>query len=88
MAALMKEQLQAITETGGMIDRRENTLETQREQIADRVDVLNDRLDRKAEQLMREFLVMEAALARLQSQQTALEQLSSLAGSWASGSSA
>ncbi len=88
MAALMKEQLQAITETGGMIDRRENTLETQREQIADRVDVLNDRLDRKAEQLMREFLVMEAALARLQSQQTALEQLSSLADSWASGSSA
>ena len=79
MAAVMEAQLEAITETGGLIDRREGTLETQREQMADRVDVLNDRLDRRAEQLMREFMIMESALAQFQSQQTALEQLSALA---------
>jgi flagellar hook-associated protein 2 len=78
MAATMKEQLETITETGGLIDRRESTLETQREQMADRVDVLNDRLNRRAEQLMREFLAMESALAQLQSQQSALTQLAAL----------
>ena len=81
MAAAMKEQLEGITETGGLIDRRENTLESQREQIADRVDVLNERLDRRAQQLMRQFLAMESALAELQSQQGALTQLAALAGS-------
>jgi flagellar hook-associated protein 2 len=81
MAAAMKEQLEAITKTGGLIDRRENTLENQRDQIADRVDVLNDRLERKSEQLWRQFTALESVLAELQSQQTVLAQLASLASS-------
>lgn len=85
MATLMEEQLEAITDTGGLIDRRANTLETQRDQMSDRVDVLNDRLERKAARLMRDFLAMESALAMLQSQQGALASLSSLTNS--SGSS-
>jgi flagellar capping protein FliD len=42
---------------------------------------LNERLERKRERLMRQFYALETALAELQSQQTALEQLSSLASS-------
>ncbi len=81
LAAAMKEQLEGITEAGGLIDRRENTLERQRELLGDRVDVLNGRLEQKRARLMRQFWAMEAALAELQSQQTALAQLASLAGS-------
>ena len=81
LAAAMKEQLEGITEAGGLIDRRENTLERQRELLGDRVDVLNGRLEQKRARLLRQFWAMEAALAELQSQQTALAQLASLAGS-------
>lgn len=86
LAGLMKTQLEGITDPDGLIDRREGTLERQKELISDRVEVLNQRLDRKREQLIREFMVMESALAELQSQQTALDQLSALAGSWGQSS--
>lgn len=81
LAGLMKEQLEGITDAGGLIDRRENTLERQKDLISDRVELLNERLLRKRDRLMRQFLNMEAALAELQSQQTALTQLSALANS-------
>jgi flagellar hook-associated protein 2 len=81
LATLMKEQLEGITEAGGLIDRRDGTLERQQDLLSDRVDVLNERLERKRERLMRQFYALETALAELQSQQTALEQLSSLASS-------
>ncbi|MFQ5806833.1 MAG: flagellar filament capping protein FliD [Phycisphaerae bacterium] len=82
LAAFMEERLESITEAGGLIDRREGTLERQKELIYDRVEVLNGRLDRKRERLMRQFLATEAVLAELQAQQTALAQLSALAGSF------
>jgi len=88
LAAIMKEQLEGMTEAGGLIDRRDNTLERQQDLLGDRVEVLNERLERKRERLMRQFWAMETALAELQSQQTALAQLSSLAGSfsaWGTG---
>lgn len=81
LASVMKAQLEGITDTDGLIDRRDGTLERQQELMSDRVEALNGRLDRKREQLMREFLSMEAALAELQSQQSALVQLASLADS-------
>jgi len=81
LASVMKEQIEGITETDGLIERRDDTLERQRELLANRVEVLNDRLDRKRDQLLREFLSMESALAELQSQQSALTQLASLAAS-------
>jgi len=81
LAHEFKEKLEAITDTDGLLDRRGNTLETKKEQINDRIDVLNDRLDRRAETLLRQFLAMESSLAQMQSQQNALTQLSSLTSS-------
>jgi flagellar hook-associated protein 2 len=75
LAHLMKEQLEAITGTDGLIDRRGDTLERQKELFSDRVEQLNERLESKRARLTREFLNMEAALAELQSQQTALSDL-------------
>ena len=45
----------------------------------DRVDRMNELLDRKRNRLTRQFLAMESALAEMQAQQNALSQLSSLA---------
>lgn len=78
MAFVMEEQLEGITETDGLIDRRDSTLESQEERMNDRVDVLNDRLDRKYDQLLEEYTALETILADYQSQLTVLEELESL----------
>lgn len=83
-AEALKTKLEEITDSDGLIDRREKTLERQKDEINDRVDILNDRLERKRERLMRQFLSMETALAKMQTQQSALSQLASMAGSFGS----
>ena len=87
LAGLMKTQLESITESEGLIDRRQSTLEKQEDLLSDRVDTLNERLERKRERLLRDFLNMESALASLQAQQTALTQLASLASNYSLQSS-
>lgn len=80
-AHVAKERLEEITGTNGLFERRENTLESQKELLNGRIDQLNELLDRKRERLMREFQAMEAALAGLQAQQSALSSLATLASS-------
>lgn len=72
LAAKLKSELERITERGGLINRRTRGLETQREQITERIDQLNSLLGRKRTRLLRQFQAMEEALSRLQSQQNAL----------------
>ena len=78
VANYMKEQLEAITGTDGLIERREGALENQTELLSDRVDQLNDLLARKQQRLLRQFQAMEEALAALQSQQASLASLFAL----------
>ena len=85
-AIALQEKLEAITETGGLIDRYGNTLTAKKDQMTERVEVLNERLDRRQQQLLNQFLAMENALAMMQSQQNALTQLSALAGTTTSSS--
>jgi len=79
VANYMKEQLEAITGTDGLIERREGALENQTELLNDRVGQLNELLARKQQRLLRQFQAMEEALAALQSQQASLASLFALA---------
>ncbi len=81
-SAVMKEQLEGITESNGLIDRRESTLEKQKELMSSRIEQINVLLEQKRARLKRQFAAMESALAAMQTQQNALAQLSSLAGSF------
>lgn len=78
LAAWMESQLKAITDTTGLIDRREESLQKQKDLLSKRVDQMNELLDLKRARLMRQFAAMEQALSELQAQQSALTQLSAL----------
>lgn len=79
-AAWIKQQIEAITGSEGLISRRAEALGRKTEVLKQRVAALNELLDRKQQRLTRQFNALERALAELQSQQTALAQLASLAG--------
>lgn len=79
LADQLKEKLEQITESDGLIASRTETFDQQSQLLEDRIDTLNERLDRKRVRLAREFQAMEAALAQMQSQQSTLANLASLA---------
>ena len=78
LAAAFEREIKAITDSTGLLARRAGSVGRQRELLSDRVDILNERLERRRDQLTREFLAMESALASLQSQQNAVLQLANL----------
>lgn len=77
VASKLKKDLDAITDKGGLIDRRGKAIEQQKTALSGRVDDLNDLLERKRERLLRQFRAMEEAIAGLQSQQAALGSIDS-----------
>jgi len=79
LAVQIKAQVEQMTDSGGLIDSQTKTLENRQELLNDRISELNEQLERKRARLLRQFQAMESALAQLQSQQTALSNLSSLA---------
>jgi flagellar capping protein FliD len=58
-----------------MLLSRSQTLATQVETNNSRVDVLNRRLGQERDRLLRRFQETEAAIAKIQSSQAALEQI-------------
>lgn len=81
----MKDQINEITQSDGLIGRRADALDRRKSALNDRIDQLNELLDRKRERLTRQFNAMESAISQLQAQQSSLDQLSSLAASAKSG---
>lgn len=81
VAHRLQEQIEFLTEAGGLLDRRGDALASQKDILSDRADELTVLLNRKRERLTRQFLAMETALAGLQAQQSALISLASLAAS-------
>jgi len=75
-AAQMKEALEAITGSEGLINRRADTLQSNSDLLQARVTQMNEQLERKRARLLTQFQAMETALAALQSQQAALASLS------------
>lgn len=80
-AVTAKELLEAISGEDGLIEKRNEGIADQQEALQERVDTLNERLESRREYLTRQYIAMESSLAQLQSQQAALGQLGSLAGS-------
>jgi flagellar hook-associated protein 2 len=78
LAPQLKESLQRITETGGLLKRQDAALQDQKELLSDRVDQLNALLQTKRERLLNQFRSMEQALAQLQSQQSVLGSFTDL----------
>ncbi|MBN1845281.1 MAG: flagellar filament capping protein FliD [Sedimentisphaerales bacterium] len=75
----LAEQLETLAGTdGSSLQSRLDAMEDQKAGFEDRIERLDDMLARKEERLYSQFYAMEQALASLQTQQTALSQLSSL----------
>ncbi|MBI5863301.1 MAG: flagellar filament capping protein FliD, partial [Planctomycetes bacterium] len=82
VAASLKKTLESLSESGtGMIARRTGALDSQSDDLKDRIAELNDLLDRKRERLMRQYQAMEQVLSQLQSQGSTLSQIASLSQS-------
>lgn len=62
--------------TGGLLLNRTETLTTQIEQNNDQIANMNLRLDAERERLLRQFQQTELAIARIQNDQTSINQLS------------
>ena len=76
-AVQIKKQIDAITDTGGLIENRTGALSDTKTLLQTRVDQLNEQLDRKRARLLAQFQAMEQALSQLQSQQQALSGFAS-----------
>lgn len=80
VAERIKEQLDRATRSGdGTITRQTNALKSREDLFNERIEYQEDLLASKEQRLYKEFYAMEQALANMQSQQTALSQLSQLA---------
>ncbi len=66
--------------TDGLLARKDDSLGDQEDLLGNRIVAMQDVLDLKRARLEREFAALESSLAGLQGQQTALSQLSALAG--------
>ncbi len=71
-ARTFRTELQALTQSDGLIDRRADALQAHRELLDRRVTQLNGLLENKRARLLRQYQAMEQALSQLQSQQSAL----------------
>ena len=77
-AALEKSMAKLIDPVDGAITRRNKTLDDQHADFQDRIDRLDKQLDSKRTRLETQFANMETVLAKLQSQQSSLSQMSSI----------
>ena len=64
--------------SGGLLISRSETLSSQVDFNNQRVEVFNSRLDRERERLLKQFYSTEEAIAKLQSNQTAIRELQNL----------
>ncbi len=87
VAAALQREIRTLTEDSGIIPSRTSTLDDQRTLLTSRVTSMQRVLDAKEARLRRQFQVMEQTLASLQSQQTTLSNLATLASSFSSSRS-
>ncbi|MBW2071770.1 MAG: flagellar filament capping protein FliD [Deltaproteobacteria bacterium] len=84
VAELLDRALYHITDpTDGQIANKEETIQDTIDRLDDRIGTMEDRLDRKMELMVNQFLAMEKALSTLQSQSNWLAgQLNAAANGW------
>ena len=80
LGGIIEAEIDRLTDNEtGAIPLREESIQTSEDQLNERIDQLELLLDRRRERLLDQFTAMEAVIARLQSQQSALSALSALA---------
>jgi flagellar capping protein FliD len=67
-----------VTSIGGVLQNRRDALDSQIQLQEDRIESIQESLNRKRETLSRQFLAMEQAIGSFQSQGSALSQIASL----------
>ena len=77
VGTVLKNGLEKITDTSGLIPTRTASLDQQKQLLQDRVDRLNDLLSRKQARLQQQFQSLESSLTLLQSQQATLTNFAS-----------
>ena len=83
-AARLNRELTLMTTTGGLIPSENDLLQSKVDQYTTQTENMQTLLDMKEQRLYAQFQAMEAALADIQSQQSALTSLSQLASSMSS----
>lgn len=79
VANLFDVMLEGLTDSiDGVVPRREEALRDQIELNESRIEVIDQRLERRRETLQRQFIAMEQAIALLQNQQTTLGSIGPL----------
>jgi flagellar capping protein FliD len=73
--ARLRELLAIQTAPGGVMDQRKATYEEVKTDIQDRIERLQEGVDKEIELLRRKFILMEQAQARASSMLTALQQM-------------
>lgn len=89
IAALLSEQLDAYTAANdGILNSRTKAIEKQINTIKEQIERMEEQLELKRESLYKQFIAMEEAIGKLQSQQMFLSSaIASLDSLWQTGSS-
>lgn len=72
VATRLSEDIDDYTKSGGLLEKKDQTFESEIKQARLRIEALEDRLDRREIALRRQFTGLEGALRRMQSQQAKL----------------
>ena len=74
-AAALAKQIESINGATGLLKKRNTTLDDQEQLLNERIDRMNTLLDSKKQRLLAQFVAMEQALAKINTQQSALQSL-------------
>jgi flagellar hook-associated protein 2 len=74
-AAALVKQIESINGAAGLLKKRNTTLDDQEQLLNERIDRMNALLDSKKQRLLAQFVAMEQALAKINTQQSALQSL-------------
>lgn len=72
VATRLKERVSRFVETGGVIDERQKTIDSEIDRLDDRISAFDDRLQRREQQLRDRFAQIQKTIRSLQSQQQAI----------------
>ncbi len=76
----MQERVATMIGPGGLVQNRDASLQREMEQYADRIEMIERRLEMREERLIRQFTFMEQYIARIQEQTGLMASFESMSG--------
>ncbi|MCS3751789.1 flagellar hook-associated protein 2 [Salinibacter ruber] len=74
VATRMKERVDQYADTGGLLDDRQDSIDSSIDRIDDRIDGLDKRLQRREQQLREQYAEVESTIRSIASQQQSISQ--------------